>query len=505
MKLSTTALLSSLCFFFLLLLSSCEPTYYIAPNIKSAFNSSPVAFGEMWFHNDTSGTVFNITSNSTYFKVNIFDGSQGGTYLNKVSYGNSTLFIQQEGDYKIIYSASYQMTSNHKTHTVVFINDSLQLMCTETHTKGLGTTNIYSATGVCIQHLFAGSNVSLYFLDENFPASSITFYSASMALNDLEGLQSNISLTNNLTGFGNSSELALWDSNTNLVESNISWDGAEWDYHGSNILSYGGSLMMGNGAITVGNIYLNTFTISSIVSPLWFDSSSGEMIFNTNGIRMANLTDTYFYKVAHTSTDTGFISDNLAGGSFPSYILNINNAFVGAFCLDSTSSNQLRLSYKVGCQDKNSFVTMSPTSVVAANPVFALPTAANIEFWGARESFSFANKLSASGQLNKDGQAVAEIASHNGSFIAISSQNIVTSLTASGNYTIQVYKNGVYFTNVTTDQKNTSANTTYQLYKVFNRNAYKFLVNDSFYCYFNKIGGTYTGTIGCTVEVQYDT
>lgn len=219
MKKNSTILLSLLLLSATFYLSACED-YIIPVSINSAFNSSPVAFGEMWFHNDTSGTVFNITSNSTYFKVNIFDGGQGGTYLNKVTYANSTLFIQQEDDYKIVYSVSYQMTSNHKTHVVVFLNDSVQLMCTETHTKGLGSTNIYSATGVCIQHLFSGTNVSLYFLDENFPATSITFYSASLAVNDLEGIAANNSLTNNLTGWGRPNYVPVFNPNeTNLNDS----------------------------------------------------------------------------------------------------------------------------------------------------------------------------------------------------------------------------------------------------------------------------------------------
>lgn len=309
----------------------------------------------------------------------------------------------------------------------------------------------------------------------------------------------------NITGTGLNQTLALWDSSTSITNSTITFDGSN-GYNTNGYPVYGTEGHFTNSVYT-GYFLITSNIISSIVSPMKIDSSDGWIMLQSNNVPMLNVSLTTA-KYTSTSSVSGYVSDNTATGGDPYYSLTLDGSLVSKLCVDDASNDETRLTWKEDCSQKYSWFILYPANVASHNAVFELSQQANIEFWGARESFTYAGKISSSSYLSQDGQphtsTFANDMPYTGSIKSISYSTAISSLTVAGNFTVQVYKNGAYLTGATSLPINVTTNSSYRNSSVFDRNTYVFSNNDLITCFFNKISGTYTATITCSVEVQYD-
>jgi hypothetical protein len=123
-------------------------------------------YGEMHFHNDSTGNVTVLTED-LWGNVTAFGQGYNGQFLNGFSFGNEfVLTAQVAGLYDIGYHISFSGTANNKYHAAVGVNGEIQFN-TESHDRISNAADILHTSGTGYIRLTVGDEVTLMQMNED--------------------------------------------------------------------------------------------------------------------------------------------------------------------------------------------------------------------------------------------------------------------------------------------------------------------------------------------------
>ena len=138
------------------------------------------AYGEMWFHNDSSPYTQALVLN-TPAKVACFSALNSGTVLNGWTYATSALTVVVPGTYRVIWSMTFSSSnSGHVYHLWISIN-GVEEISTESHAKLQNSSDVVGVTGSSLLTLAAAQAITLYANDET-AGSTISVLAANVNL-----------------------------------------------------------------------------------------------------------------------------------------------------------------------------------------------------------------------------------------------------------------------------------------------------------------------------------
>jgi len=130
-------------------------------------------YGEMWFHNDTTGNVTALTEDAWANFSGVDQEDSGGSTLHSVTYSTSKLIILMDGVYHVSWHHCFSGTANNKYHTAIAVGGVVEEGCIS-HDRIDNAADILGSPGSCLASLSAGDEVTLMIMNEDSSGDSTT-------------------------------------------------------------------------------------------------------------------------------------------------------------------------------------------------------------------------------------------------------------------------------------------------------------------------------------------